>query len=95
VAPGVAQIDGAPARGPSMVGLYGREVALTNGRKVTVDDEYIRESILNPGAKITAGFEHVTMPTFEGQLGEEQILELVAYIKSLKEPPPQNAGSKQ
>jgi cytochrome c oxidase subunit 2 len=88
-APGVSQIDGAAARGPSMVDLYGREVALKDGRRIRVDDEYIRESILNPMAKITAGYEP-NMPTYEGQLGEDQILQLITYIKSLK-----STGTKQ
>jgi cytochrome c oxidase subunit 2 len=87
--PGVSQIDGAAPRGPSMVDIYGREVALKDNRKIVVDDGYIRESILHPMAKVTAGFEP-NMPTYEGQLGEDQILQLIAYIKSLK-----STGTKQ
>jgi hypothetical protein len=49
---------------------------------VTVDEAYIRESILNPQAKIAQGFQNL-MPTFQGQISEEQILQLVAYIRSL------------
>ena len=48
---------------------------------MTADDAYIRESILNPSAKIVAGYTPL-MPTFQGQLSEEQILQLTAYIKS-------------
>jgi cytochrome c oxidase subunit 2 len=66
-----------------MVGLHGREEELKGGAKVLVDDAYIRESILNPMAKIVAGYEPV-MPTYAGQLGEEQIIQLALYIKSLK-----------
>jgi cytochrome c oxidase subunit 2 len=51
--------------------------------KVLVDDAYIRESILNPMAKKVAGYDPV-MPTYAGQLGEEQIIQISAYIKSLK-----------
>jgi len=69
-------------RGPSFVGLYGTSVKLSNGQTVLADDAYIRESILNPSAKIVAGYTPL-MPTFQGQLGEEQILQLTAYIKSL------------
>lgn len=76
-------IDGAPARGPLLAGIYGKEVALKDGGKVTVDDSYIRESIMRPLAKVVAGFEPV-MPTYEGQLSEEQIIQLASYIKSLK-----------
>jgi cytochrome c oxidase subunit 2 len=95
VEPGASQIQGATARGPSMVGLFGREVALTNGRKVVVTDEYIRESILNPAAKITAGYADVVMPSYEGQLGEEEILQINAYIKSLKEAAPKGTGTQK
>jgi cytochrome c oxidase subunit 2 len=77
------QIGGAPPRGPLLAGIYGKEVELKGGGKVVVDDSYIRESILKPQAKQVANFEPV-MPTYEGQLGEEQILQLAAYIKSLK-----------
>jgi cytochrome c oxidase subunit 2 len=69
-------------RGPSFVGLYGSSVKLNNGQIVIADDAYIRESILNPSAKIVAGYTPI-MPTFQGQLDEEQILRLTAYIKSL------------
>ena len=69
-------------RGPSLAGLYGSSVKLNNGQTVMADDMYIRESILNPSAKIVAGYTPI-MPTFQGQLGEEQILQLTAYIKSL------------
>ena len=69
-------------RGPSFVGLYGTPVKLSNGQTVLADDAYIRESILNPSAKIVAGYTPL-MPTFQGQLGEEQILQLTAYIKSV------------
>ncbi|HKC62012.1 MAG TPA: cytochrome c oxidase subunit II [Pyrinomonadaceae bacterium] len=72
----------AQARGPSLDGLYGNTVALQNGETVRADENYLRESILNPRAKIVAGFQPI-MPTFQNQLDEEQVLELIAYIKSL------------
>jgi cytochrome c oxidase subunit 2 len=71
--------------GPSLVGLYGQPVVLTDGRTITADDAYLRESILNPQAKIVEGYQPM-MPTFQGQLDEEQILQLIQYIKSLKPP---------
>jgi len=69
-------------RGPSFVGLYGSTVKLSSGQTAKADDAYIRESILNPSGKIVAGYTPI-MPTFQGQLSEEQILQLTAYIKSL------------
>jgi cytochrome c oxidase subunit 2 len=57
-------------------------VALTDGRQVLADDNYLRESIMVPAAKIVAGYQPI-MPTFQGMLGEEQVLQLIAYIKSL------------
>ena len=86
VDPSVKDIAGAPARGPLLAGIYGKEIDLQGGGKVLVNDEYIRESILKPQAKIVANYEPV-MPTYDGQLGEEQILQLAAYIKSLKGSP--------
>jgi cytochrome c oxidase subunit II len=68
--------------GPSLVGLPGSTVKLEGGGTVVADDTYLRESILNPTAKIVAGYLPV-MPTFQGQLGEEQLVQLLAYIKSL------------
>jgi cytochrome c oxidase subunit 2 len=70
------------ALGPSLVGVPGKTVALEGGASVTADDDYLRESILTPQAKVVAGFKPV-MPTFKGQVSEEQILQLIAYIKSL------------
>jgi cytochrome c oxidase subunit II len=72
----------APSRGPSLAGLYGAPVHLEDGRTVTADENYIRESILDPGAKIVNGYKPV-MPTFQGLVSEEQLNALVAYVKSL------------
>jgi len=74
--------DQGPGRGPSLAGLYGRPVQLEDGRTVTADENYIRESILDPGAKIVSGYKPV-MPTFQGLVSEEQLNALVAYVKSL------------
>jgi cytochrome c oxidase subunit 2 len=71
--------------GPALSGLYGKQVALADDRTVLADDAYIEESLLNPAAKITRGYGP-TMPTFRGQLSEDDIFQLVAYIKSLNAP---------
>jgi cytochrome c oxidase subunit 2 len=68
--------------GPSLLGVYGNPVRLTNGQTLNADDAYVRESILSPTAKIVAGYKPV-MPSFQGQLSEEQIMDLVAYVRSL------------
>jgi len=70
-------------RAPSLNGLFGSQVPLAGGTTVVADEAYIRESILQPNAKIVAGYLPL-MPTFQGQLTEEQILALTAYIKSLQ-----------
>ncbi len=72
-------------RGPLLTGLFGRQVKLASGETVLADEAYIRESIVNPAAKVVAGYQPV-MPTFMGQVSEEQLLALVAYIKSLQVP---------
>ncbi len=75
-------------KGPALDDLFGSVVALQGGQTVTADVEYIRESILNPQAKIVAGFPRpqmpASMPTFQGLVTEEQMLQLIEYIKSLK-----------
>jgi cytochrome c oxidase subunit II len=79
-------------RAPSLNGLYGAQVLLADGTAVTADEAYIRESILQPNAKIVAGYQPV-MPSFQGQLTEEQIFALTAYIKSLQSRPVPAKGS--
>ena len=73
-------------RAPSLNGVYGAKVLLADGSTVTADDAYLRESILQPKAKIVAGYQPL-MPTFQGLVTEEQILNLTAYIKSLQSQP--------
>jgi cytochrome c oxidase subunit II len=70
-------------RGPSLVGLLGKTVRLQNGASVTADEDYVRESILNPQAKIVAGYQPI-MPTFKGLISEDGIMQIIAYLKSLK-----------
>jgi cytochrome c oxidase subunit 2 len=72
----------AGARGPDLVGLFGHEVALQDGSKVIADESYIRESIVNSQSKIVAGYVPL-MPIFQGLISEDQLSQLVAYIKSL------------
>jgi cytochrome c oxidase subunit 2 len=74
--------EGSGQRGPVLTGVFGSQVELANGERVTANAEYIRESILNPAAKIVAGFPPI-MPTFQGQVSEEQLLALTEYIKTL------------
>jgi cytochrome c oxidase subunit 2 len=78
-------------RGPSLQGVFGSPVLLADGRTVTADENYVRESILDPGAKVVNGFKPV-MPTFQGLVTEEQLNALVAYVKSLS--PAGQAGNK-
>lgn len=70
-------------RGPSLVGLLGKKVALQGGRSVIADESYVRESILNPQAKLVAGYPPI-MPTFKGLISEDGIMQILAYLKSLK-----------
>ena len=74
---------GAQPRCPDLTGLFGRTVTLADGRTLTADEGYIRESILDPGAKIVAGYQNI-MPTYQGLASEEGVLQLMAYIKSLQ-----------
>lgn len=80
-------------RGPNLQGVFGKPVLLQDGRTVTADENYIRESILDPGAKIVNGYKPV-MPTFQGLVSEEQLNALVAYVKSLSKASPGQASSK-
>jgi len=72
-------------RGPALLGVFGSKVVLNNSQSVIADEAYVRESILNPQAKIVSGFGPI-MPSFQGQVNEEQLLDLVAYVKSLSTP---------
>ena len=80
------------ARGPALAGLFGKTVHLEGGGTVVADETYIRESILNPNAKLVEGYQPI-MPTFQGLISEEGLLQLVAYIKSLPKPAAPAPGS--
>jgi len=73
-------------RGPDLAGLHGREVRLRDGGTVVADDAYLRESVLDPTARVVAGYEAI-MPTYRGQIDEEGLLELLAYLRSLEGSP--------
>jgi cytochrome c oxidase subunit 2 len=76
----------AQGRGPVLDGLFGKSQTLLTGETIVVDEAYVRESILNPAAKVTAGFQPI-MPAFQGLVTEEQLLELIEYVKSLQTQP--------
>jgi len=81
--------------GPSLLGLYGNPVKLTTGETVTADDAYIRESIVLPKAKVVLGYTPI-MPTFQGRMTEEQISNVIAYIRALgKAQAPSKAAAKE
>jgi cytochrome c oxidase subunit 2 len=81
--------DESQARGPALHGLFGSAVRLSTGGTVAADEGYVRESILLPQAKIVEGYQPL-MPTFQGLVTEDQLNQLIAYVKSLgqsQEPP--------
>ncbi len=79
---------GSTVRAPPLAGLYGSPVPLSDGAVVTADDRYIRDSILMPEKQVVASYAPA-MPSFAGQIGEEDLVKLVAYIKSLAPERPQ------
>jgi cytochrome c oxidase subunit II len=79
---------GEGGRGPALAGVFGSQVFLTNGKSVEADEAYIRESIVDPTAKLVDGFGAI-MPTFQGQVSEEQLMQILAFIKSLQIQTPQ------
>ncbi len=76
----------AGARGPSLVGLFGKTVRLQGGQTIVADEAYIRESITNSQARLVEGYPPI-MPTFQGLISEDGLLQLVAYVKSLSPAP--------
>ncbi len=79
----LATFHGAAGTGPSFKGIFGAEHEMASGEKVIVDENYIRESILDPQAKVRAGYRPV-MPTYRGMLKDEEISWIAEFIKSLK-----------
>jgi cytochrome c oxidase subunit 2 len=80
--------NGEGGRGPALAGLFGRKVFLTNNQTLTADEAYIRESIENPSGKVVSGFSPI-MPTFQGQVTPEQLIQIISFIKSLQVTGPQ------
>jgi cytochrome c oxidase subunit 2 len=79
---GTCHRAGSQARGPALEGVFGKPVRLASGETVTADESYLREAILTPSARIVAGYQPV-MPTYQGLVSEESLLQLIAYIESL------------
>jgi cytochrome c oxidase subunit 2 len=73
----------ATARGPNLAGVFGSKLTLTNGSEVLVNEAYLRDAILNPSQHVTAGFAPI-MPTYQGQISEDGLIDLVEYIKTLQ-----------
>lgn len=76
-------IDGSAKVGPSLKGFYGSEVAIAGQGKVKMDEEFIRESLFEPNAKIREGYK-AGMPSFKGQMKDEWVDAIIAYIKSIQ-----------
>ena len=72
---------------PSLAGIYNHPVPLEDGTFVTADEQYLRDSILKPDSQIVAGYKPI-MPSYQGQMSEQDVIALVSYIKALGEPPP-------
>ncbi len=77
-------MDGTNLVGPTFKGIWGHNTEMADGSSVVVDENYIRESILKPNAKIVKGFKPL-MPTFEGMVNEDEMSAIITLIKSLKE----------
>jgi cytochrome c oxidase subunit 2 len=82
---GCHSLDGSKGVGPSWKGLYNvGNHAMADGSAVTADEAYIKESILNPNAKIVSGYTAGVMPSYQGQLSDEEISDIIEFMKTLK-----------
>ncbi len=79
---GTCHASGSNVRGPSLAGIYGKPEKLASGQTQVVDEGLIRQAIVNPNSVRVPGYEAI-MPTYQGQIDEEQVLQLIAYVKSL------------
>ena len=77
-------VDGSTKVGPSWKGMWGNERELADGSKVSADENYVRESILEPSKKVVKGFSAGVMPTYQGQISEAELSAVIEYIKGLK-----------
>ena len=80
---GCHSIDGTPKVGPTLKGIFGRTVQLADGKTVRADEEYLRESLVDPNAKIVKGFQPI-MPTFKMTLKDDDLAAVIAYMKTLQ-----------
>jgi cytochrome c oxidase subunit 2 len=76
-------VDGTPKIGPTWKGLFGKSEAMADGSSYNVDENYLRESILDPAAKVVKGYAP-SMPTYQGKLSDKDVDGIIEYIKSLK-----------
>jgi cytochrome c oxidase subunit 2 len=77
-------VDGSPGIAPTFLGLFGSQEMLADGQSVAVDENYVRESIYDPQARVTAGYDPV-MPTYRGRLRDEEVTAIIEYMKTLAE----------
>jgi cytochrome c oxidase subunit II len=77
----------ASVHAPKLEGLFGRRVQLSDGTSVVADERYIHDSVMLPRKDVVAGFEPI-MPSFQGQIAEDDLLDIIAYIKSLRDASP-------
>ena len=71
-------------RGPKLSGIYGAPVQLTSGQVVVAGEDYLRDSILDPGSQVVRGYKPI-MPIFQGQISEETLMQIISYVRSLSE----------
>lgn len=80
---GCHSTDGSAKVGPTLKGIFGSKVELSDGKTVQVDEAYLKESLVEPNAKVVKGFQPI-MPTFKATLKDEEIAALIDYMKTLK-----------
>lgn len=77
-------IDGTRIQGPTFKGIWGRTERITGGTTVVVDENYVRESVMDPNAKVVEGYERGVMPTYKGLLKDREVNAIIEYMKTLK-----------
>lgn len=76
-------IDGTPSTGPTWKGLAGSSRPLETGEVVTADDDYLATSVVDPGSQVVAGFDNIMPPDYGDTLSDQEVVDLVEYVKSL------------